>query len=41
MIRATVRMTGVAKHTVVKLLPDLGKACYDAHVSDVNSRRIQ
>ncbi len=26
-IRATVRMTGVAKNTVVKLLVDLGKAC--------------
>lgn len=26
-IRATVRMTGVAKNTVTKLLVDLGKAC--------------
>jgi IS1 family transposase len=26
-IRATVRMTGVAKNTIVKLLTDLGKAC--------------
>jgi hypothetical protein len=26
-IRATVRMTGVAKNTVVKLLCDLGRAC--------------
>jgi transposase-like protein len=26
-IRATVRMTGVAKNTVVKLLADVGKAC--------------
>jgi len=26
-IRATVRMTGVAKNTVVKLLADIGKAC--------------
>ena len=26
-IRATVRMTGVAKNTIVKLLADLGKAC--------------
>jgi IS1 family transposase len=28
-IRATVRMTGVAKNTVVKLLRDLGRACSD------------
>ena len=28
-IRATVRMTGVAKNTVVKLLVDLGKVCAD------------
>jgi hypothetical protein len=28
-IRATVRMTGVAKNTVVKLLVDLGAACAD------------
>jgi hypothetical protein len=26
-IRSTVRMTGVAKGTVLKLLVDLGKAC--------------
>lgn len=26
-IRATVRVTGVAKNTIVKLLVDLGKAC--------------
>jgi IS1 family transposase len=26
-IRATVRMTGVAKNTIIKLLADLGKAC--------------
>lgn len=26
-IRSTVRMTGVAKNTVVKLLVDLGRAC--------------
>src|SRR6266487_5872520 len=26
-IRATVRMTGIAKNTVVKLLVDLGRAC--------------
>jgi len=28
-IRGTVRMTGVAKNTVVKLLAELGKACSD------------
>jgi len=28
-IRATCRMTGVAKNTVVKLLADLGKACLE------------
>ncbi len=28
-IRATVRMTGVAKNTIVKLLADLGRACSD------------
>lgn len=28
-IRATVRMTGVAKNTIVKLLANLGAACWD------------
>lgn len=28
-IRATVRMTGVAKNTVIKLLGNLGQACAD------------
>ena len=28
-IRATVRMTGVAKNTIVKLLADIGEACYE------------
>jgi IS1 family transposase len=43
-IRATVRMTGVAKNTVVKLLADLGEAClryHDSHVRGVRSKRIQ
>lgn len=43
-IRSTVRMTGVAKNTVVKLLADLGAACadyHDEHVRGVKSRRIQ
>ncbi len=43
-IRATVRMTGVAKNTIVKLLADIGAACaeyHDEHVRNVKSRRIQ
>ena len=28
-IRATVRVTGVAKNTIVKLLAELGEACTD------------
>jgi len=30
-IRATVRMTGIAKNTVAKLLADIGKACEECH----------
>jgi IS1 family transposase len=33
-IRATVRMTGVAKNTIVKLLADMGEAC-SAHMNEV------
>jgi transposase len=43
-IRATVRMTGVAKVTVSKLLVDLGKACdlfQDEKVRNVRSNRIE
>jgi IS1 family transposase len=43
-IRATVRMTGVAKNTVIKLLADLGTACatfHDSHVRNLNCRRVQ
>ena len=43
-INATCRMTGVAKHTVLKLLKDLGCACaaYDnEHVRNLRVRRIQ
>jgi IS1 family transposase len=43
-IRATVRMTGVAKNTVVKLLVDLGTACsiYQDHVMrDLPCERLQ
>ena len=43
-INATCRMTGVSKPTVLKLLADLGKACFayhDAHVRDLSCKRIQ
>jgi IS1 family transposase len=43
-IRATVRMTGVAKNTVTKLLCDLGEACYEyhhKHVRNVKAKRVQ
>lgn len=43
-IRATVRMTGVAKNTVVKLLVDLGRACdeYQRRVLvNLRSKRVQ
>jgi IS1 family transposase len=43
-IRATVRMTGVAKNTVVKLLLDLGAVCeqyQDDHLRNLPCRRVQ
>jgi IS1 family transposase len=43
-VRATCRVTGVAKGTVLKLLADLGMACreyHDAHVRNLRSQRIQ
>jgi IS1 family transposase len=43
-INATCRMTGVAKHTVLKLLKDMGCACaayHDANVRKLTARRIQ
>jgi IS1 family transposase len=43
-IRATVRMTGVAKNTVVKLLADVGKACaeyQDKAFKNLTCERIQ
>jgi IS1 family transposase len=43
-IRATVRVTGVAKNTVVKLLVDLGQACaeyQDAELTNLDCRRIE
>lgn len=43
-IRSTERMTGVAKHTILKLLADLGPACaeyQDRALRNLNCRRIQ
>ena len=43
-IRATVRMTGVAKNTVVKLLADIGCACaayHNRNVRNLKVRRLQ
>jgi IS1 family transposase len=43
-IRATCRMTGAAKGTVLKLLADLGNACaayHDAHVRGLRSKHVQ
>src|SRR6185437_5814778 len=43
-IRSTVRMTGVAKNTIVKLLVELGAACSDylnANLVNLTSKRIQ
>src|SRR6266567_8578938 len=43
-IRATVRMTGVAKNTVAKLLVDIGRACseyQDKALRSLNCKRIQ
>jgi IS1 family transposase len=43
-INATCRMTGVAKHTVLKLLKDEGCACaayHNEHVRNLRVRRIQ
>ncbi len=42
-IRSTVRITGVAKNTVVKLLVDIGGACavnHDVLVRNVKSQRV-
>ncbi len=43
-INATVRMTGVAKHTILKLLADLGAACIDYQdrtLRNLTCKRIQ
>jgi IS1 family transposase len=43
-IRSTVRMTGVSKNTISKLLVEIGAACsdyLDKHLVNLNSKRIQ
>jgi IS1 family transposase len=43
-INATCRMTGIAKHTVLKLLKDIGCACaayHNYHVRNLHVRRVQ
>jgi IS1 family transposase len=43
-IRSTVRMTGVAKNTIVKLLVELGAACSEylnEHLVNLNCQRVQ
>ncbi len=43
-VRATVRMTGVSKTTVMKLVADLGAACaayHDRYVRNLKVRRLQ
>src|SRR5712692_1310425 len=43
-IRACVRMTGVAKNTIAKLLVDVGLACaayQDEHLRDLACKRIE
>ena len=43
-IRATVRVTGVAKNTIVKLLNDLGQACseyQDAALANLTTQRVE
>src|SRR5215211_3097746 len=43
-IRATVRATGAAKNTVVKLLADLGEACadyQDVTLRDLSTERVE
>src|SRR5258708_35304905 len=43
-VRATARMTGVGKDAILKLIPDMGKACaafHDAVVRNVRVQRVQ
>ncbi len=37
-INSIVRMTGVAKHTVLKLIEDMGCACAEYHHRNVRNR---
>lgn len=43
-VNAPCRLTGAAKHTVLKLLSEIGEACakyHDEHVRNVKARRVQ
>ena len=40
-INATARMTGVAKHTILKLLRDIGCACAEHHEKSVRNLRVR
>jgi hypothetical protein len=43
-VNAIVRMTGVAKHTVLKLLEDMGCACaayHHRHIRNLRVKRLQ
>ena len=43
-INSTVRMTGISKPTILKLIADLGKACknyQDKHLRNLTCRRVQ
>src|SRR5579863_10486838 len=43
-VNATCRLSGAAKHTVLKLLRELGDACakyHDEHVRNLRSRKVQ
>jgi hypothetical protein len=43
-IRSTVRMTGIAKNTIVKLFEDMGTICadyHDRHVRGIKAKRVQ
>jgi IS1 family transposase len=40
-VNATVRMTGVAKHTILKLIEDMGCACAAYHHRNVRGRRVR
>ena len=40
-VNATCRMTGVAKHTVLKLLKDIGCACAAYHEANVRNLRVR